>query len=154
MSELIENTVLLVENFNDEIRSDLSSKGFDDSGEAANSLRITKTKKSVTSHGVFYIEYLDRGSAPWRNPNQYKKLGFILSADVSDWAFRKATDISPYAIAHTIAHKGNSIYRNPSSGLTILRKIDDLKVKIKNNAPFWAKADILTELHKINQKIQ
>ncbi len=149
MSELIENTVELVKQFNEDIKSDLSSKGFNFSNDTYNSLRVNSFQfagvANIQSLGASNIEYLDRGSGPWDDPTKFRKLGWILSEEVSDWAFGKA-QLNPYAVAHSIAHKGNSVYRKPSSGLMIGVKIKRLQKTIKEQAPKWAKQDLLIKI--------
>ncbi|NIV13657.1 MAG: hypothetical protein GWN62_20965, partial [Aliifodinibius sp.] len=72
MSELIDNTVRLVEEFNQQIRSDLNSKGIDNTGEASRSMRIEVeqigTKVNIRSLGIDYMYYLDQGRAPGKFP--------------------------------------------------------------------------------------
>ena len=145
MSELIENTVLLVEAFNDEIRNDLSSKGIDSSGQAANSIRITKTSNSVTSFGIDYLYYLDKGRGPGKFPPP---------ESIKKWVESKPVPVHPFVIGRKIAREGTEIFKDNSKGIELDKKRDDLTNKIKQNAPLWAKNDILKQIRVLNQKIQ
>ena len=145
MSELIENTVLLVENFNDEIRSDLSSKGLDNSGQAANSIRIVTTKNSVTSFGVDYLFYLDKGRGPGKFPPP---------ETIKKWVESKPVPVHPFVIGRKIAREGTEIFKDNSKGIELDVKREELTKKIKQNAPLWAKNDILKQIRVLNQKIK
>lgn len=145
MSNLIENTVRLVEEFNNEIVFDMSRKNLDDTGAASSSLRIESDRKTIKSFGVFYLKYLDTGSGPWTRPELYKKLGYIL--ELTGWAARN--DINPYAAAYSIAHNGNRIHKDPSKGIELTKKREKLLEEIKKQAPAWVKDDLRIRLKQI-----
>jgi len=144
MSELLYNTEKLVEQFNQSIRDDLSSKGIDNTQEAANSMRIevNERKNSVTSYGIFYMYYLDKGRAPGRFP----------PVDViTEWAVNKPVEISPYLIGRKIAREGTEIFKNSSKGIELDKKRKALLDELNREAPRWAKQDLLVKMKGINK---
>ncbi len=145
MSELIDNTVVLVENFNNDIKSDLSTKRIDNSGIAASSLRVDSDLKSVSSLGVFYLTFLDRG----RGPGKFPPVDVI-----REWANNKPVEINPFLIGRKIAREGTEIFKNPSKGIRLDDKIKKLKQEINQKAPLWAKQDLLIQIRKGNQNIK
>lgn len=145
MSELIDNTVKLVEGFNDDIKSDLSSKNIDNRGIASNSLRIETTKNSVKSIGVFYLTFLDKGRGPGKFPPPEV---------IAGWAATKPVEINPYLIGRKIAREGTEIFKNPSKGILLDQKRDKLAKAINENAPKWVKDDLLILIKAGNKKIK
>lgn len=137
MSELIEQTVELVEQFNDEIQSDLRTKGIDNTGQTAGSLRIESTKNSVKSIGSNILYFLDKGRGPGKFPPP---------AIIEEWVKTKPVDINPYLVGRKIAREGTAIYKDNSKGVQLDNKIEKLKVKIKEIIPVFVKADVLNQL--------
>lgn len=144
MSELLKNTEKLVEQFNQSIRDDLSFKNIDDTGEAASSMRIevNENKNSVTSYGIFYMYYLDKG----RGPGKFPPVNVI-----TDWAVNKPVEISPYLIGRKIAREGTEIFKNSSKGIELDNKRKELLNKLKQESPKWAKQDLLVKMKGINK---
>ena len=145
MSELIENTKILVEKFNDSIRTDLSTKKIDTKGIASNSLRVESDLNSVRSLGIFYLEYLDRG----RPPGKFPPVDVI-----REWVNSKPVEINPYLVGRKIAREGTEIFKNPSKGIMLNTKIRKLMEEINQKAPLWAKQDLLIQIRKGNQNIK
>ena len=141
MSELIDNTVLAVEQFNNEIKDDLSSKGIDDTREAANSIRVETseqgTKISIASIGIDYLYYLDQGRGPGKFPPVDK---------IEAWVANKPVDINPFLVGRKIAREGTTIFRDHSKGIMLDEKRQALLADLKQKAPEWAKQDILVRL--------
>lgn len=125
---------------NDQIRDAMPK----DEGTAAQSIHIKIQGDEIQSVGSYYIEYLDRGSAPWKNPEQFKKLGFIL--DKSGWADRKNTN--PYAAAYSIAHYGSQIYRGRKTGIELDQKLDDLNKRLMQKIPKFVNREISNRLKR------
>lgn len=144
MSELIENTEKLVTEVNDKIKVDLASKGIDNSGEASNSIRIESSINSVTSLGVFYLEYLNRG----RPPGKFPPVDII-----NKWVANKPVAINPYLVGRKIAREGTEIYKDNTKGIELSKKIQELKETLKQEAPKWAKEDVLVKLRGLNQNL-
>ncbi len=145
MSELLENTVKLLEQFNQWIKDDLSSKNIDNTNTARNSLRIEVDEKrnKVTSYGIFYLEYLSRGRGPGKFPPPEV---------IRDWVINKPVEISPFWVGKKIAEEGTEIYKNPSKGIELHTKINYIRKIVKENAPKWAKKDILIKIKQIQSK--
>ncbi len=141
MNELIENTVELVEQFNEDIKSDLSSKGIDNSKDASNSLRIkveqSSNKINISSLGVDYIYYLDKGRGPGKFPPVKV---------TEDWVATKPVDINPFLVGRKIAREGTEIYKDNSKGIQLDKKREELQKTIKEQAPKWAKKDLLIKI--------
>lgn len=123
-----------VERTNEQIRQSIPK----DQGRAAQSLRVDVVENEVRSIGLDYIEYLDRGSAPWSNPDKFKSLGFIL--DRSGWGDRH--NISPYAAAYSIAHDGSLIWQGKKQGIELDKKLADLQARLKQKLAIFVKTDI------------
>jgi hypothetical protein len=144
MSELLKNTAILVEDFNEKIKQDLDSKGIDNSRVASNSLRVVVNEKenSVQSRGVFYLEYLNRGRPPGKFP----------PPDViKDWVITKPVDINPFLVGRKIAREGTEIFKNRSKGIEVDKKSQELLKELKEKAPKWAKQDLLIQLKQFKK---
>lgn len=129
-----------VERTNEQIRQAMPK----DQGQAAQSLRVDVVQNEVRSIGLDYIEYLDRGSAPWNNPEKYKSLGFIL--DKSGWGDRHS--ISPYAAAYAIAHDGSLIWQGKKQGIELDKKLTDLQERLKQKLAIFVKTDITNRIRR------
>lgn len=123
-----------VDRTNEQIRLSIPK----DQGEAARSIRTDVVGNEVRSIGLDYIEYLDRGSAPWSNPDKYKSLGFIL--DKSGWGDRH--NISPYAAAYSIAHDGSLIWQGKKKGIELDSKLADLQTRLKEKLAIFVRTEI------------
>ena len=148
MSVLIDNTIKLVEKFNDEIRSDLSSKGIDNTREASNSMRIEVkvqgTKINIISSGIDYMYYLDKG----RRPGKFPPVSVI-----EDWVANKPVEINPYLVGRKIAREGTAIFRDSSKGIELDKKRKALLDELNREAPKWAKQDLLIKIKTGNKKL-
>lgn len=149
MSELIENTIRVVEQFNEDIKSDLSSKRIDDTREAGNSIRIetteNKTEIHITSVGIDYLYYLDQGRGPGKFPPVDK---------IEAWVANKPVDIDPFLVGRKIAREGTTIYKDRSKGIMLDEKRREVLKTLKQEAPKWAKKDILVKLSNTNKAIK
>ena len=146
MSELIKNTVKLVERLNEDIRQTLAAKKIDNTKEAANSLRIDvdEQRERVRSLGVFYIYFLDVG----RKPGKFPPVDVI-----EEWARTKPVEANPYLVARKIAREGTEIYKNRSKGLELDKKRNRLQQEIREKAPKWAKEDVLIHIKAQTKRI-
>ena len=140
MSDLFNMVKDEVERTNEQIRQAMPK----DEGKAASSLHVEVSGNVINSVGLSYIEYLDRGSAPWADPSKYRSLGFIL--EKNGWASRH--DISAYAAAFKIAHDGSQIYRGVKQGIELGNKLIELKERIKQNIPKFVQTQIKNTLSK------
>ena len=115
MSIYTEITVKEVEQFNNEIKQALVSKGINNTGQASNSIRIDvdEANNSVKSIGVDYLEVLDKGRGPGKHPP--------IKA-IEDWVKNKPVDIVPFLVARKIAKFGTNIYQNPSLQQELVKK--------------------------------
>lgn len=134
MSELFNMVKEEVERTNELIRRDMPT----DQGTAANSLHVEVVGNKINSVGSSYIEYLDRGSAPWSDPTKYRSLGYML--EKNGWADRH--DINAYAAAFVIAHKGSQIYQGRKKGIELDKKLIDLRNRISGKIPNFVKTQI------------
>ena len=137
MSELIKNTRKVVEEFNQAIKDDLSSKMIDATGTASSSIYLQSDNTSVTSKGIFYLHYLDVGRAPGKFP----PIDAIIN-----WIEAKGIEIDPYIIARSITQSGTRIFRNRSLGIELDKKRQKVQDNIVENSAKWLKNDLLTEL--------
>jgi hypothetical protein len=114
------------------IQSVMASKNIYNSGQASESLEVVDNKLL----GNHYIYYLDKGSAPWSNPGNYKALGYILTKN--GWA-----KINPYAAAWAIAHKGSQIFQNNSKGIELDMLVDNMLDELIKELPDEAAVEAL-----------
>jgi hypothetical protein len=146
MSKLVENTVKVLEDAEQEIRRDLSAKKIDDTGEAANSMRIDArmegAKLKATLSGVGYMYYLDQG----RGPGKFPPVDAI-----DNWVANKPVEIPAFLVGRKIAREGTEIYKNRSKGIMLNEKRKTVQSTIKQEAPKWIKEDILNKMKKTNQ---
>lgn len=146
MSELIQNTVKIVEEFNNRVKQDLSSKGIDNSRKASDSIHI-ETKQSGTSIniqslGIDYLYYLDKGRGPGKFPPR---------DTIENWTISKPVDIPPFLVGRKISREGTEIYKDQSKGIQLTEKRKEVLKEIKQDAPKWAKQDLLIKLKGINK---
>ena len=123
---------------NEEIIRDMPK----DEGTAANSLRVEEVGSEVRSIGLARIEYLDRGTRPWKDKSKWKYLGFIL--DESGWAERKGRN--PYAAAYNIAHFGSQIFQGKKQGIQLDKKIEELKQRLMQKLPNFVRMEIINNI--------
>lgn len=140
MSDLFNMVKEEVERTNEQIRQAMPR----DEGKAASSLHVEIAGNKINSVGLSYIEYLDRGSAPWADPSKYRSLGFIL--EKNGWSDRH--NINAYAAAFVIAHEGSQIYKGRKQGIELNDKLLQLKERIKQNIPKFVKTQISNTLNK------
>lgn len=129
-----------VDRTNEQIRQSIPK----DQGEAARSIRTDVVGNEVRSIGLDYIEYLDKGSRPWSNPDKYKSLGFIL--DKSGWGERH--NISPYAAAYSIAHDGSLIWQGKKQGIELDKKLEDLQSRLREKLAIFVKTSITNRIRR------
>jgi len=148
-SLLLKNTFEALEAFNDEIREDLRTKGIDNRGEARESLRVTQEKQGskikTASRGVFYFEFLDKGRAPGKFPPP---------SVIEEWTATKPVDIPAFLVGRKIAREGTEIYKNRAKGVQLDEKRIRLKRFLQENAPKWAKQDLLITIQGLNSKFK
>ena len=140
-----------LEDFNQSIRDDIFSKGINDTGDAANSLRVVEIDNSHwQSVGSDYIEILDRGRGPGKG---------IPVDTLNDWIKRKmgiTDDKEMKRVAFFIQRKakneGNAIFRGEKEGLNIDDKIETLKEKLMPELAAFEKAEVIKHLNKFKLK--
>lgn len=145
MSLLLDNTAKLIEDeVMNPIKSDLSSKGIDSTGQASNSLRIevNEAKNSVILYGVDYLEALNKGRGPGKFP----------PVDVIEaWTQQKPVDIPAFLIGRKIAREGTAIFKDNSKGIQLEDKVINLRAELKKQSPSWAKEVVLNKLRKFHK---
>lgn len=114
------------------LKQDIQGKISDNTGEASRSLTI----EGNTLFGNDYIYYLANGSAPWKNPEKWRGLGFHMQE--SGW-----NKTNPYAAAFNIAHFGNAVYRGERNGLPLDNMVNDMLDELHKELPEYAKAEVL-----------
>lgn len=119
-------------NLKSEIQAVMASKNLDNTGDAYQSLEVSGNQLI----GLDYIFYLDKGSAPWQNPSNYKALGYILTKN--GWS-----KINPYAAAWSIANLGSQIYRNNAKGLQLDLLVNNMLEDLTKELPDEAAAEAL-----------
>ena len=145
MATIKEVVLEALEDFNKSIVSTMQDKNMDHTGAASSSIRIEDNGHILKSFGIYYIEYLNRGSAPWDNPENFAKLGYILDK-VTNWAADNG--VNPYAVAKVIAEQGSRIYRNRELGLKLEDKKTQLEEELNKLLPTFVKNDIILKLNK------
>lgn len=117
-------------------RNNGSSYTANASGNLVNSLNYTVADGKLVVKADRYIGTLVFGRRPNKNqtPESLKKwVGWAGSTFIKDWADVKGIKISPYAIAYSIARKGNSLHPQGSdliSAIVTQDFINDLKSDI------------------------
>lgn len=142
---LLQNTALLIENeVMNPIKSDLSSKGIDNSKQASNSLRveIKESENKVILWGVDYLEVLNKG----RGPGKFPPIN-----EIKLWVESKPVDISPYLVARKIAREGTRIFKDNTKGIQLEDKVINLRNELKKKIPYYAKEKVLNKLRKFNK---
>jgi hypothetical protein len=107
--------------FNTEIRNEMSRKGLDTTGKASASLRVVKSANIIASVGIDYIEYLNRGRGPGKQPPLEK---------IKQWVEAKNLEVAPFVIARKIGREGTEIFRDRTKGLMLEPKIEDTVKRI------------------------
>lgn len=119
-------------NLKQKIQEDISTNNMNNTGGASQSLEIQENKLL----GNDYIYYLAHGSAPWKNPENWKGLGFYMQKD--GW-----NKVNPYAAAYKIAHEGNAVFRKERQGLQIDKLVNDTINDLTKELPDYAAAEAL-----------
>ena len=151
MSEVLDITIKLVEDFNNDIKADIIGKNINDTGNAIQSLRVdfdTK-RQTVQSVGADYIEILNTGRAPGKFPPVQAIREWVQSKlGVSE---AEANSVA-YLVGRKIANEGTAIFKDKKKGLQIEDKVINLRVKLKEEIPKYAKADVLNTLRKFTKE--
>ena len=144
MSELIQNTVKIIEEFNSDVKTDLQTKGIDNSRKASDSIRIVidQNNNKIQSVGVDYLYYLDKGRGPGKFPPPNV---------IEDWTRTKPVEIDPFLVGRKIAREGTDIFRDPRRGIMLDEKRQKVMQLLKQNAPKWAKQDLLIQMKGVNK---
>ena len=91
------------------------------SGKLADELNMTVENGVLKIYANKYVYYLVYGRKPNRiqDPAKIKAwVGWAGSTFIKDWVEAKGLSISPYAVAYSIARKGNSLYPQGSTLLS------------------------------------
>lgn len=151
MSEIAEILRKSLNELSESIKKDIQNH----TGQTAASLQINVIENTNNTQGILksenrikIIEYLDRGTRPWSNPEKYKSLGFILAQ--SGWA--SARGVNPYAAAHSIAYTGSQIFKGQKKGLQLDQKIDNFEKDLKDKLKIPIKNIILHRITEIYKK--
>lgn len=145
MNDQIKAVIKEVERFNDSIRDTLTAKGISDTGEAARSLFVEFGADFVQSIGIFYIEFLDTGRGPGKEPPFKKILAWAMRRTGQDAS--GAWGLAVY-VRDKIARLGTEIFRNNSKGLEIDKKIVTLREAINEAVRESTIATIRQRLNK------
>ena len=140
-----------LEAYNKSIADTISEKKLYHTGEAKNSLNVEDRGEVFVSVGAYYIEYLNRGSGPWNNPENFAKLGYILG-EITNWAADNLAN--PYAAAKVIAEQGSRIYRNRELGLKLEDKKMELEEELNKLLPTFVSNEIVVKLSKALLKLK
>lgn len=90
------------------------------SGKLADSVRYEVYDLGVRIYALDYIYYLQFGRAPNKNKSTealHKWVGWAGSTFIKDWVEEKGINLNPYAVAYSIARKGNTVYQQGGSDL-------------------------------------
>jgi len=145
MATIKEIVIEILEAYNKSIADTMTEKNLDHTGEARNSLSIEDRGNILASVGAYYRQDLNRGSAPWANPENFAKLGYILDK-ITTWAADNG--VNPYAVAKVIAEQGSRIYRNRELGLKLEDKKINLEEELTNLLPTFVRNEIAIKLNK------
>lgn len=139
-----------LDKFNQSIKDALISKGIQNTGSAAKSLKVVDSGEKMQSVGNDYIELLDKGRwpgkfAPVENIRDWvqTKLGITQEEEIESVAF---------LVNSKIAEKGTEIYRDNSQGLQIDEKIEKLKEDLSGSFSEYAIRDVKRVLDKFKSK--
>jgi hypothetical protein len=138
VSNLIEAVKESLEKFNNSIKADMSSKGMDTTFTASNSLSVSESGYILSSTGIDYIQYLNRG----RPPGKYPPLRVI-----ERWVDLKGLRVDPFVVARSIAENGSRIYRNRELGLKLEDKAFILQQEINKKIPEFLSNLIIVEIN-------
>ena len=151
MSELINNTAALIEEFvMNPIKDDLNSKGIDNTGRAAESLRVEarEDQDRVILWGIDYIEFLNKGRGPGKfPPEQAIRDWVVVKLGLEGDELERVIGL----IRVKIADEGTTIFKDNSRGIQLENKVINLRAEIKKQAPGWAKATVLNKLRKFQK---
>lgn len=134
MRLLLDETIKSLENISNEIKNVMSSKGINNTGDAANSLEIIidEGNNSVKLIGNDYIYYLNYGRGAGKFPPVQNIRDWVRSKlGISD---EKQNKQIGYLVGKKIAEQGTEIYKNNSKGIEldsiIYKELDRLYKKI------------------------
>lgn len=127
-----------LEAYNADISEEMDRKNMDASGNAKNSLNVVQNGYIISSVGIDYIEYLNRGRPPGKFPP--------ISA-IERWVNLKGVAASPYAIARNIANNGTRIYRNRELGLKLEVKNAALEAELNEKLPTFIRNQITLSIN-------
>lgn len=135
-----------------EIKNEINSKGFNDTGYAASSMEIRKSIDSVQLWGADYLEFLAYGRGK----------GGIKLKPIFEWVERKlapilgVTDQSEietlqYFVAKKIQETGTQVFKKQRKGIEIDKILLNLERNISSKISENIKADILLRLDKYKE---
>lgn len=90
------------------------------SGQLADSIRYVVTGESLEIWGLDYVYYVSKGRGKNVNqsPEALKKwVGWAGSTFLKDWVVAKGVNINPFAVAYSVARKGNTVHQQGGSDL-------------------------------------
>jgi len=135
-----------LEAFNQSIVDTLISKGINNSGEAAKSLKVVNNGANYSSVGADYIEILDTGRgkgkyAPVNSIQEWvkSKLGITDEKEIKSVAF---------VINRKIKNEGTEIFKDNTKGLEIDLKIKEMIPGLMSELQTYSKAKVTKELSK------
>lgn len=141
-----------LDDFNQSIKDDIVRKGINDTGSAANSLKVVVKGEKVASVGNDYIEVLDKGRSPGK---------FAPVDNIRDWVATKLGITSnpelnqvAYLVNRKIAREGTAIFKDNTKGLEISKKIETLSNNLKKDLQVFAKANVIEQLNKFQKQRQ
>lgn len=141
-----------VEKFNQEIKKDLDAKKFTDTSDAKNSLRVevySNGVRSIDGSKGGHIEYLNRGTRPWKGDVMKNTAILAYFLESSGWYERKVTnkEISVYQIAYSIVSKGSMVFQQRRDSIDIEKKVDQLTENINKRLIPYHKQQIIIKLN-------
>lgn len=128
-----------LEAYNEVVRQEMTSKKMDASGVARNSLRVEQSGAVISSVGIDYIQYLNRGRPPGRFPPMDA---------IARWVGEKGVSVAPYVIARNIAQNGTRIYRNRELGLKLEEKNAALEAELNEKLPTFIRNQVVTRINE------
>lgn len=83
-------------------------------GKTRDSLVVKATEQASGAYGVLTgrqaFAALETGSRPWSRPP--KRVPKFFADLIGEWIEAKGLDLNQWAVAHTLIHKGSSLYRS------------------------------------------
>jgi len=140
-----------LEDFNLSIKDDIFAKGLNNTGEAANSLKVVEIdQRHFQSVGSDYIEILDRG----RGPGKFAPVDSIQEWVKTKLGITENKELKQVAflVNRKLAREGSAIFKDHSKGLEIDKKIETLREKLIPELVAFEKANVIKELNKFQLK--